>query len=485
MNDKKMKRYLLAVIIVVVLSMLPLMVLSIYDHPSADDFTYSIKTYHAWKGSGSIISVIKTAIETSAEYWHTWQGLYTSAFLLALQPAIFGEGCYAVTGILMIGIIFAGNIFFAYYMIHHVLNGSKLEGFTVGSVMSFLMIQWMPSFVEGLYWYNGAMNYVFFFSLMEVLICLTIGIGRTRQKKQVISIIAGCITGVLVAGGNHVTAFLSIIYLILLCIMSFLVNKGAAYRWNLIVLVATVLGFLMNVVSPGTRIRQSKFNEGYGVFASIKAAIFTGMDYVNGWIGVALIVCIVVLLPVIFKIVSQFKKETGFMFPYPFLVLLVSLGMVCAMFCPPLYAMGNFGAGRLLNVVYFTFILVVFVNVFYLCGWVQTHIFTIDENKVSDLSGSFIIVVCALFLGLIVTAGNEAGAYYSLGMLRDGTAKAYSEEVDQRIELLKNSQGEKVEVSGYSIWPPLLYFDDITDNPKDWRNKAVKKYYDLKSIKLK
>lgn len=483
---REMKLYLWTIILVTVLSVLPLAVLSAYDHPSSDDYGYAVATYHDWQENGSVLSLIKTAAETSAEYWHTWQGLYTSAFLLALQPAIFGEGCYAITGILMLSVIFLGNILFSVYMIRHVLEGSRLAGAALGCTLSFLMIQWMPSYVEGLYWYNGAVNYVFFFALLEILVCITVSAGRTDQlKKKMFRVAGGCVAGFLLAGGNHVTAFLGILYLVLICLLGFALEKAKGYRWNALVFFVTAGGFLFNVTSPGTAERQGHFEDRYTAFQSVKASLLAGLDYINSWIGIALIVCIVILLPVIYDTVRRYRKASGYRFPCPFLVLLFSVGGVCAMFCPPLYAMGNFGAGRLLNVVYFAFTLLAFVNVFYLCGWLQEKLVPVDRSgEEIGLSKSWVCTACCLFVGLLLTSGNEAGAFYSVGLLASGEAKIYSDEANERAEILQNSAGEDVVVAPYSELPPLLYLEDITDNKKDWRNRNVKNFYDLSSVRL-
>lgn len=155
------------------------------------------------------------------------------------------------------------------------------------------------------------------------------------------------------------------------------------------------------------------------------------------------------------------------------------------MFCPPLYAMGNFGAGRLLNVVYFAFTLLAFVNVFYLCGWLQEKLVPVDRSgEEIGLSKSWVCTACCLFVGLLLTSGNEAGAFYSVGLLASGEAKIYSDEANERAEILQNSAGEDVVVAPYSELPPLLYLEDITDNKKDWRNRNVKNFYDLSSVRL-
>lgn len=483
----KQKVYLGIVIFVVFLSILPLAGLSFYNHPSADDFSYSEYTCQEFRKHKSAARLIQAAAKTSRHYWNTWQGLYTSAFILSLQPAIFGERYYALTGILMLAIIFAGNVILASYLIRRVLGGEWLQGIAVGCMMSFLMVQWMPSFVEGLYWFNGAMNYVLFFSLTEALICAAIHVGAAKNPKSSALCLAGTsLLGVLIAGGNHVTAFMEILFLAGISLCGFCFRAVHRLRWNLIPLAASVAGFVLNVISPGTKIRQEYF-EKPGIVFTVKEAVLKGLDYINGWIGISLIVCILALLPVIYGIVYQFRLNTGFRFPCPLLVCVLSVGFICAMFCPPLYAMGNLGAGRLLNIVYFAFIALMFFNVFYLCGWVQEALVLSSSRREPDkrLSGAWCVTALCLCLGMGLASGNESGMFFATGMLLDGTAAQYSQEAFVRHEQLLAGEGKAVEVEAYSVWPPLLFFDDITVNPKDWKNRAVRDYYGLKSVKIK
>lgn len=109
---KKEKTVLWMSIILAALSIVPLLWISFYDHPSADDYDYAFRTYAAWKSGRSLGLVLKEAVLTSAEFWHKWQGLYTSAFLLALEPAIFGEQYYCITGFLTIGTLVCANLLF-------------------------------------------------------------------------------------------------------------------------------------------------------------------------------------------------------------------------------------------------------------------------------------------------------------------------------------------------------------------------------------
>lgn len=152
MEQKRKHIYLCVIIGLTLLGILPLLQLSFYNHPSADDYMYATNTYRVWNETHSLLQVLKEAVVTSAEFYQNWQGLYTSAFILALQPAIFGEGYYALTGFLMLGILYAGNFYFTDYVLHKRLQCSRLESFACGCIISFVMVQWMPSVVQGLYW---------------------------------------------------------------------------------------------------------------------------------------------------------------------------------------------------------------------------------------------------------------------------------------------------------------------------------------------
>ena len=174
MKQKNRQILLWSVLILTVASIIPLLMISLYNHPSADDFAYAAETHMVWKSTRNMFLVLKQAVATSVKYWNRWQGLYTSAFLLALEPGIFGEQYYRITGFLTVGTIVVSNLIFSFYILHKRLGTDKLSALTLGMLISFLMLQWMPSTVEGLYWYNGAVNYTFFFGLLLLLICVVI-----------------------------------------------------------------------------------------------------------------------------------------------------------------------------------------------------------------------------------------------------------------------------------------------------------------------
>ena len=478
-NSKGQKLFLWCVIIFASITILPLLVISLYNHPSADDFAYAVETHMVWKSTRNLFLVMKEAVMTSIGYWNRWQGLYTSAFLLALEPGIFGEQYYRITGFLTIGTILIGNLIFCLYVLYKRLGAAKLTATAFGMVTTVLMLHWMPSTVEGLYWYNGAMNYTFFYGVLLVLICIVLSLCQEQSKSGLIlKCIAGIILACALSGGNHVTAFAGL--LVVAGILGFcliLKKKNYALRVGIVLLFETA-GFLLNILSPGTKVRSNAFEESQGVFWTIWNAIRYLLDRIDDWVGLALIVCMILMLPFIFRCVRRIRIEKKFDFRYPLLVFIASVGFLIAMCCPSYYAMGAIGAGRLVNVIYFAFILVVFVNAFYVCGWLDEKV---DFGEFQWRT-PWTLTVLVLSFGMLVGCYGNAAGYIAWKSVSSGEALAYSLEADARYNLYINSEGQNVEVETFSFYPQLLYYEDITEDADDWRNQQIREYFELNSV---
>lgn len=468
-------------IILAALSIVPLLWISFYDHPSADDYDYAFRTYAAWKSGRSLGLVLKEAVLTSAEFWHKWQGLYTSAFLLALEPAIFGEQYYCITGFLTIGTLVCANLLFFVYVLRKRLRCHTLTAVSCGMLSSVLMLHWMPSPVEGLYWYNGAMNYTFFFGVMILLFCLVLELMQEIGGWRLyIRVFAGCITAFALSGGNHVTAFAGLLLTFgILAGCVFWRKKSYALR-VLIVWSVEAAGFLLNISSPGTRVRASAFAKPQGVFWTVRNALVFLFEQLDRWIGLALIAALVLMLPFFWKEAKAVYERTGFRFRAPLAVAAASAGLAGAMLCPSFYAMGAAGAGRLVNVIYFTFVLLVFVNLFYLCGYLAIRL----ENVEFFRTSGWILTMALFFAGAFLGCTGSSAGMSAWKSVTSGEAALYSQEADARYNLYIRSQGKDVIVKPFSVCPQLLFFDDITEDITDWRNGNVTEYYGLNSVRL-
>lgn len=488
--ETKKKIWLILIIAVSAISVIPLLRISFYNHPCADDFNYSILTYHVWQENHSVWELLKTAWTTSVNFWNSWQGLYASAFILALQPSIFGESYYVLTGWLAIGMIYVSNLIFAEYVLCKKLQSTRLEAAAFAFLASMLMMQWLPDAVEGIYWFNGTMNYTFFFGVMMLLVTGIISLHTFRAwRSYLLKTIVTLVLGIVLVGGNHVTALMGILFGIGSCVMAAVLKEKKTLSGNIVVLLGMLVGFYVNVSSPGTQNRQSCFENRPGFFGTIRLAVSWGTHYIDAWLGLAVIICMVLMLPFVLSAVRSIRRETGYAFRYPLAVLIGSVAWICLMFCPPLYAMGGTGEGRLINVIYFSFIWLMFVNEFYLCGWVDAKINLSSGAGAEQESISFpkgtILAGLILAIGLWLGCYGTSTAYKANVEIATGEAKAYSDQAAERYETYLESAGKDVRVEGFWSKPELLYFDDITLDENDWRNISLRDYYELKSVALK
>ena len=104
---------------------------------------------------------------------------------------------------------------------------------------------------------------------------------------------------------------------------------------------------------------------------------------------------------------------------------------------------------------------------------------------------STVILFSALAVGNCTIGKGEDGETEILALplgaeaayeLVSGEAADFREENRVRIELLENGEGEDVVLQSYSARQYLLFADDITTDPADWRNKALAGYYHCSSV---
>ena len=66
------KVYLWLLILLSLCALIPLAVLSKYNHQSGDDYGYAYRTFQIWRETHSFWNVIKEAFATSAEFYQKW-----------------------------------------------------------------------------------------------------------------------------------------------------------------------------------------------------------------------------------------------------------------------------------------------------------------------------------------------------------------------------------------------------------------------------
>ena len=146
--------------------LLPVLVLAVFARPSADDFIYAARTHAVVQQYGlDLPHLLRAAWDTNVYYYENWQGLYVSGFTLAFQPAIFGNKYYGVTLVCVLLPLFFCLYGLARCVVLRLDPAQRRLPWALALLLTFAFIEGMPAPVEGLYWFNGAMNYLPYFSL--------------------------------------------------------------------------------------------------------------------------------------------------------------------------------------------------------------------------------------------------------------------------------------------------------------------------------
>lgn len=447
----------IALVILFVASLLPIFWLGSYGYPSADDYGFSAYSHIAWTGTHSIWQTIKAAGDTVIERWYGWQGTFSSIFLMALQPGIWGM--YGLVPFIMIGMLTLSTLFFLYIVIVKIFQARPAV--FIGTAMLYLIfaVQCMVDKTQGFFWYNGAAHYMIPHSAALFLCGLCI-LLMTEKKKRILRLTAACLLAFFVGGSNYVTALIAAVLFVTAFGLLLLGKQGKKCRLLILPFLFFVIAFLLNVLA---------------------------------------------LLPFVWETVKAFGRCCAFLFRAPLLVVFYCYCVLSAMFTPSLFATGDVGGGRIFNIIFLDSMLYVMFSLFYCMGWLYRKLEAFRAVEKSEAgvnvfgkpAGCFEIKAVRWYLAGVLFFGVFFGAMYmkvnpdyfttasAVYSLATGEASAYGQETAERERLLqemeKNGESE-IAIPRLTGHPYLLFWSDIEEDAGDWKNKSMARYYQKDAI---
>lgn len=503
--SQSFKRTMAIVIgVLFLLSLIPMFIIALYNHPSIDDFYYGIKTYHAVQDAGSLPQILSAAVEQVKETYQNWQGTFSAVFLFALHPAVFQDSLYSASTFLLLPAFLFSSLFLWKVLLRDCCKAPREAYWIISLVLLGCSIQFMPSPVQGFYWWNGSIYYTFFYSLSCLCIGLVLKVIRGGStKKMTIRTLLSSLLAVIIGGGNYVTALITA--LLLVC--------GILYLWKrrdkkalllLLPFIFTVTGLMVSMAAPGNAVRAERYADYHtpSVIGAIFQSFFYAFHFFTEWTTPSVFLVFVLLSPIAYSI----AKRLPFSFRYPLLVTLVTFCLFAAQFSPTCYGMASYGEERVLNIIYFSYYWLVFLNIFYYAGWInqklQRHlcvenplllVFT-QIKKRKAVAAALLLVL--LFLPItqdaeVVSQGKfhykeafqsytSASAAYSL---LTGEAEQYDKEYEERLVILEDPSVKSPVFTPYTAPPYVLYYGDLTEDPAyEWSNEPMRRYYNKESI---
>ena len=485
------KRLAIFLTIIYLVSLIPLLWISFYNYPSADDYSIGSNCRQMWVSSHNVFAVLWAGVVRAVEDWLYWMGYFTSNFLMALPPNVFGERFYVLTAWIMLSMLSLSTWYLLKNIFVKVFHVDKDISHCIIMFMLFITVQCMVGRVEAFYWYAGAANYMLIHSLSLFFYGLLIAAIYDKGKKRVFDLVSACILGFLVGGGNQMTALNVAIVMLVVIGFGIAYRKWKEYKYMLIPIGCALFGFVLNVAAPGNWVR-AEGTDGMNPIKAVMVSFYYCLDCcMDEWTGWPVLLFIIVLIPLFWKAV----QKTQFSFSYPLVVVLFGYCLISAMLTPPLFAVGNIESARLQALTFTMYILVLTLCEGYIVGYIRRRLSIIGhkEDKTVQITGKkftaseiWCIAGCILFFGMASVLTIIPEPYYftassAMTDLMNGSAKAYGDVLKGRMELY-NSGEKNVVVQPLPAQPELLYFSDIKETPEDWENKGLCRFYGLESV---
>ncbi|MCH5275277.1 MAG: hypothetical protein J1E65_05515 [Lachnospiraceae bacterium] len=481
------------ILILLGMSLLSLLIIGRYNVMAADDYAMGKHVQHIWESITSIPQVLHYAVTHALVSYKTWQGCFTVNFWDSLNPGFWTEQLTWLTPILMLGMVLLSTYWFVKATLKKYYDIGKRELLFLWGVIVFLLLETLPSPVEALYWYAGAIAYTFLHYSMLLLFVFLLGSERLikgRNKVMVGIVIA--LYAFLIGGCQYGTVLQCLLWYVV-----YLLVERKRLSWHkLLPFFMLFAGFGINLMSPGNRTRQSE-TMGLPPIKAIISSFMNSFHYIRIWFSPLLIVCLLAALPVIWQIVKN-KRAKDFTYPLPLLISAGSYCLFAAAFTPSLYGVGNVDAGRLQNQIQSIFYAMLWMNAFYWTGWMQNRVqkagteFWQDCSAVKNILKKYLwayrwLTFAGILLVIVGTADkNTFSSMSALRSLLNGEAQAYYEQAQERLVLYQDESVSIVEIEPFRVKPRVLFFTDIVEegNANYWINENIAEYYDKEKILL-
>lgn len=451
-----------------VFSIVPILALSLYNHPSAADdycFIYTVNV-HGWIGGMS-------------KYYNEWTGRYFTIFLNHSNPLLFDSFAGFKAASVLTAVSLAGSL---YYLVRTVVpTFTRLTYVGMAGVVMFLFLLRIPSTAEAFYWFASVVTYTVPAIMILVWIALTMRWYQCKVKSRKTWIGTVCCLLVFAAIGSSETTLLLMVVLIgaWLIYQAVIVKKPDILMLSVTATAVVSCYFLF--AAPGNTARLG----GNPVSGNIPLAAWVAIRFIlaaaKNWIfGTPILLFSIGWFWALTKL--SLSARQAFTFPL-WLTAISYFGLLFAIVFPSFYAVSTEldPTPRVVNSLYFFFL----IGWFYFTGALFLRVvggLSAAETPAKPLWIALTYVAClAAVGGSIVRTPNYKTLY------RDwlkGDARAYDLEMQARYATLRDTQDPNPVIPPIQTRPASLFVEDITNDPKGWWNWCMAGYFGKETITL-
>jgi len=468
-----------------IVALIPLYRLAFYAVPRYDDFSYGLNLWKEQRYGYGLMTAIKAGFETVVSYYYSWQGTYSSIFMMAQMPAALGYKYYFLGPVLLITSLAMSVMFMSMILTREFLKADRSKRVIFSVIVTLTLTECIYTAQQGFYWYNSGVHYVFMHSVMFVMTAVMVLLFS--EKITAVRIIL-CLTltflAFVCAGANFVTCIQGLLLLLGYTVIAFIRDKRKAL-WYIPAILVYAFGLKLNLTAPGNLHRQASY-QGEGAIAAIVDSLKEGV--VNTWkfSGPFVLLLMVIAIPVIGRMV----RKTSFGFRYPALFTLLSYCFYCTGYTSSFYSMGSAGLSRTWIPVCFTFQILLFANEIYWIGYLRRSgiadkVYSMTSLRFRHYVLYYVSALVMLLFSFHITA-DKIGAVSSFGAyyyIHSGEAYAFHEEFLERVSIIENSDRHDVVVPEYAYKPWFLINRDISADCNEEENRIMSEYFGIDDLR--
>ncbi|GAB3327382.1 hypothetical protein GCM10027299_27930 [Larkinella ripae] len=450
------------------LALLPLLVLSFYNHPSAvDDFCFADTAlkYGIWQGQKF--------------YYDGWAGRYFSNLIVHASPLVWGW--YDAYRLIPALLIIAWNVAL-FGLISELMPtlSAGTRAVAVG-VLFFLYVLVLPSPVESFFWLAAVASYtiptIFSFYLITVIVRWY---AIRQQPLKTLTTIWACFLVFAIVGSSETNLVWVLLVLGGLLGYQLLFLRRIDWFLGVLLLMALFSTWLL-FRAPGNAIRMGGNPESGNFLFSVGAAFgYLATEMLRWLIQTPVLVLGVLWLPIVRRLARSDNPARRYFMVHPLLALLFWLGLLGGLIFPSYYGIGIAPAPRVMNVVYTFFLL----GWFYLLSvWVvhvERRIWFDRRLKTAQSAG--VAGIAVLWIGVNVYTSTALRQIY--GDWLSGRAAVYNREMNARHRILTDPSVETARLPVLSATPQTIFNNDVEPNPQHLWNRCEAGYYGKKVVIL-
>lgn len=459
-NESSDKNYFI-LFCILILTLIPFLILNYFNQPTPEDFFFGeeTRTFGFSKAYRS--------------FYKFWGGRFFGYILVAVNPLYFKSFAgYKLATLLMILIYISALYFFISEFTK--VNLTFFEKSLLTLSVFFVFLYSMPSAGQGFYWLVSAIYYNLGMVFLMLATVFYSRIDKTDEPLKKKFYTAACIFfSAATAGSNELAAItLTILALLSSYRKIFFVKKFGLS--DFVILVSVIISVYIAFTSPENFKRAGYYENSRNLLYSFNnSAVFLSEEILKWIFFSPLLIITFILIPVFRKSCSDGIYKTN-----PLLITALSLLILYTQTFIVFWSTGNAPYDRILNFLFFTFIVLWFYLLAVLINKFRERI-DIIYNKIP----AFISVTAILLLLLTLTFENNIKTAYQ--EIIDGSAKKYDDEMKTRYSYIAESKTDTVIIRKITEVPKSFFLLDISNDPGVFYNQGYSRFFNKKAIYIK